>query len=109
MPHTIPASTNNTAAWKHNEEALMLPPRSKFEVTSYGKTQPRFWFQCQKFGKRAIGNVHYATDNSIGSMIDGSSFSGLLTRVEIGHIRVGSAGNGCMRSSGSGSSLSHRA
>jgi hypothetical protein len=32
--------------------------------------------------------------NSIGSTIEGSSFSGLLTRVEIGHIRIGSAGNG---------------
>jgi malonyl CoA-acyl carrier protein transacylase len=28
----------------------------------------------------------------IGSRIEGSSFSGLLTRVEIGHIRFGSAG-----------------
>ena len=27
----------------------------------------------------------------IGSTIDGSSFSGLLTRVEIGHMRIGSA------------------
>jgi hypothetical protein len=26
--------------------------------------------------------------------MDGSSFSGLLTRVDIGHIRIGSAGNG---------------
>ena len=32
--------------------------------------------------------------NSIGSMIDGSSFSGLFTRVEIGHIRIGSEGKG---------------
>jgi hypothetical protein len=30
----------------------------------------------------------------IGSTIDGSSFSGLLTRVEIGHIRIGPAGAG---------------
>jgi hypothetical protein len=36
----------------------------------------------------------HAADSSIGSTIDGSSFSGLLTRVEIGHIRIGSAGNG---------------
>ena len=36
------------------------------------------------------------------------SFSGLLTRVEIGHIRIGLAGNGCIRSTGSGSSLSQR-
>jgi hypothetical protein len=37
---------------------------------------------------------HYAAEvaNAIGSMIDGSSFSGLLTRVDIGHIRIGSAG-----------------
>jgi hypothetical protein len=46
---------------------------------------------------------------SIRSMIEGSSFSGLLTRVEIGHIHNGSAGNGLIRSPGSGSSLSHRA
>ena len=28
----------------------------------------------------------------LGSTIEGSSFSGLLTRVDIGHIRIGSAG-----------------
>ena len=44
----------------------------------------------------------YAADNSIGSTIEGSSFSGLLTRVEIGHIRIGSAGNGRISSCGSG-------
>ena len=50
----------------------------------------------------------YATDVdiSIGWTMEGSSFSGLLTRVEIGHIRIGSAGNGCIRSLGSGSSFS---
>jgi hypothetical protein len=42
--------------------------------------------------------------NSIGSRIDGSSFSGLLTRVEIGHIRIGSEGYGRIKSLGSGSS-----
>ena len=36
----------------------------------------------------------YATRVLTGSRIDGSSFSGLLTRVDIGHIRMGSAGNG---------------
>jgi hypothetical protein len=46
---------------------------------------------------------------SIGSTIAASSFSGLLTRVEIGHIRIGAAGNGRIRSRGSGSSLSQRA
>ena len=38
--------------------------------------------------------------NSIGSTIDGSSFSGLLTRVEIGHIRIRLAGNGRISSRG---------
>ena len=47
--------------------------------------------------------------NSIGSTIEGSSFSGLLTRVEIGHIRMASAGKGRINSCGSGSSLSQRA
>ena len=45
----------------------------------------------------------------MGSTIDGSSFSGLLTRVEIGYIRRGSAGNGRINSRGSGSSLSQMA
>jgi hypothetical protein len=52
------------------------------------------------------GEVRSKTTNAIGSTIEGSSFSGLLTRVEIGHIRIGSAGNGRIRSRGSGSSLS---
>src|SRR6516165_2479249 len=53
---------------------------------------------------------HYAASlaNWTGSTIEGSSFSGLLTRVEIGHIRIRPAGNGRIRSRGSGSSLSHR-
>jgi hypothetical protein len=38
------------------------------------------------------------------SKIDGSSFSGLFTRVEIGHIRIGPAGNGRIKSRGSSSS-----
>lgn len=43
------------------------------------------------------------------STMDGSSFSGLLTRVEIGHIRIRPARNCRIRSCGSGSSLSQRA
>jgi hypothetical protein len=39
--------------------------------------------------------------SSIGSTIEASSFSGLLTRVDIGHIRNSSAGNGRIRSLGS--------
>jgi hypothetical protein len=42
-------------------------------------------------------------------MIDGSSFSGLLTRVEIGHMRIGSDGNGRIWLRGSGSSANQRA
>jgi hypothetical protein len=54
--------------------------------------------------------VLYAAEvsNAIGSTIEGSSFSGLLARIEIGHIRIGSAGKGLIRSRGSGSSLSQR-
>ena len=50
----------------------------------------------------------HAADSLIGSRIEELSFSGLLTRVEIGHIRIGSAGNGRIKSCGSGSSLSQR-
>jgi N-methylhydantoinase B/oxoprolinase/acetone carboxylase alpha subunit len=45
----------------------------------------------------------------LGSIIDGSSFSGLLTRVEIGHIRIRPSWKGRIRSRASGSSPSHRA
>ena len=47
--------------------------------------------------------------SSIGSTIERSSFSGLLTRVEIGHMRIRSAANGRIKSHGSGSSLTQRA
>ena len=42
--------------------------------------------------------MQLCADSITGSMIDGSSLSGLLTRVEIGHIRIGSAGNGRIKS-----------
>ena len=41
--------------------------------------------------------------SSTGSTMDGSSFSG-LTGFEIGHVRIGSAGKGRIKSRGSGSS-----
>lgn len=40
------------------------------------------------------------TFNVINSMIEGSSFSGLFTRVEIGLIRIGSDGKGRIKSAG---------
>jgi hypothetical protein len=59
---------------------------------------------------KAVAQFNYAAEvaNAIGSTIKGSSFSSLLTLVEIGHIRMGSAGNGRIKSRGSGSSLSQR-
>jgi hypothetical protein len=47
--------------------------------------------------------------SSLGSTIEASSFSGLFTRVDIGHTRICSAGNGRITSAGSGSSPSQRA
>ncbi len=44
----------------------------------------------------------------IGSRMAGSSFSGLLTRIEIGHIRIRGAGKARIRSFGSGSSPNQR-
>jgi len=55
-----------------------------------------------------LAHLTHAADNSIGSTIDGSSFSGLLTRVEIGHIRIGLLGYGRSKSRGSGSPLIQR-
>jgi hypothetical protein len=46
--------------------------------------------------------------NENGSMIDGSSFSDLLTRVEIGDIRIGSAGCGRSKPCGSVATPSQR-
>ena len=63
------------------------------------------------FLRSLASSLRYAASvaSSMGSIIDGSSFSGLLTRVEIGHIRIRSAGNGSIKSRGSGSSPSQGA
>ena len=57
----------------------------------------------------AVSTYATAVGHSIGSMIDGSSFSSLLTRVEIGQMRIGPEGNGRINTYGSWSSLSQRA
>ena len=57
----------------------------------------------------AVATVRYGDSNPIGSTIEGSAFSGLFTRVEIGHIRISPAGKGRIKSRGSGSSPSQRA
>ena len=46
-----------------------------------------------QYSPRITAHLGELADDIIGSIIDGSSLSGLLTRVEIGHIRIGSAGN----------------
>ena len=74
------------------------------DVHSCGVSAASRWRPLERCGPYAA-----SVATSIGSIIDGSSFSGLLTRVEIGHIRIKSAANGRMRSRGSGSSLSQRA
>jgi hypothetical protein len=43
-----------------------------------------------------------SVSSCIGSTIEGSSFFGLLTLVDIGHIRISSVGNGRIGSAGSG-------
>ena len=53
---------------------------------------------------REYRRYSYAAVSSSGSTIDGSSFSGLFTRVEIGYIRIGAAGKGRIKSRGSLSS-----
>jgi hypothetical protein len=68
----------------------------------------RFAVRASRQSRSAQFNYAAEVAIAIGSTIEGSSFSGLLTRVEIGHIRIGSAGNGLIRSPGSGSSLSQR-
>jgi hypothetical protein len=44
----------------------------------------------------------YAASPATSSSSDASSFFGVLTRFEIGHMRIGSAGNEISRSCGSG-------
>jgi hypothetical protein len=51
-----------------------------------------------QYSPRITAHLGELADDIIGSIIDGSSLSGLLTRVEIGHIRIGSAGNGRIKS-----------
>jgi hypothetical protein len=74
----------------------------------------RFPVKNRKFtgrGTRFTCTSRYAASvvTSIGSVMDGSSFSGLFTRVEIGQMRMSSAGNGRIKSRGSASSPSQRA
>jgi hypothetical protein len=89
-PKTLAVTTPQE---RHADSAVKVS-----KVNAATRTAPKTWER------------NYAAEvaNTTGSTIEGSSFSGLLTRVEIGHIRIGSAGNGRIRSPGSGSSLSHR-
>ena len=59
-------------------------------VTRPGIPSPRAVMSKHRRGQPKAASVA----NSIDSIIEGSSFSGLLTRVEIGHIRIRPAGNG---------------
>jgi hypothetical protein len=70
--------------------------------------RPRFAVRASRQSRSAQFNYAAEVANAIGSTIKGSSFSGLLTLALIGHIRMGSAGNGRIKSRGSGSSLSQR-
>jgi hypothetical protein len=90
--------TNNRRTCPRHVKRPSNPVRTKAAVT----------YLCPSIMEPGTSRALYAADNSIGSRIEGSSFSGLLTRVEIGHIRIGSAGNGPIRSRGSYSSLSQR-
>jgi hypothetical protein len=97
--------------------AALLPPG--IEATRMGKREYRFRQPSLGREVRVSTDPNYygsagrsqaaSVARSIDSMIEGSSFSGLLTRVDIRHIRIGSAGNDRIRSAGSGSSPSHRA
>jgi hypothetical protein len=62
----------------------------------------RQWRLCSpaRHQNKAVDEGRHAAElvNLIGTMIEGSSFSGLFTRVEIGHIRIGSDGNGRIKS-----------
>jgi hypothetical protein len=81
----------------------------KNHISSHELRKLRIECVRRLFKPLAMANP-YATEtfNVMGSMIEGSSFSGLFTRVEIGHIRIGSDGKGRIKSRGSGSSLSQR-
>jgi hypothetical protein len=111
------------------ERELLLPPYDFLKGHGIILLDPGVAVQCLRAERRArVGNVtplvaaaaapndslrcgtrHAASvASSLGSTIDGSSFSGLLTRVDIGHMRIRSAGNGLVGSPGSGSSPSPR-
>ena len=80
-----------------------MPRKLKSYQTSLG-------FAAKAVRPRAFVAVHAASVfDLIGSRIEESSFSGLLTRVEISHIRIRSAGKDRTRERGSASSLSQRA
>ena len=106
-PSLIRCATLSHAS-KRASQLPLLGPHSPDtpNIASYAVRRPRRESSASSIGRRVL----YATEvaKPIGSTIEGSSFSGLLTRVQIGHIRIGSAGNGSTKSRGSGSSLSQR-
>jgi hypothetical protein len=94
---------------------LPLPVGRKGQEAELRRSRSRCLAQPYCAGVCAIAQPGYsaqaaATDPgpATGSRIDGSSFSGLLTRVDIGHMRSRSDGNGFSASRGLGSSPSHR-
>jgi hypothetical protein len=66
------------------------------------------WRSHLNDGNRHLGlpspsnKIFFCRQGSLTGAVEGSSFSGLLTHVDMGHIRVGSAGYGRIKSSGSG-------
>jgi hypothetical protein len=52
-------------------------------------TVSRFAVRASRQNRSAQFNYAAEVAIAIGSTMEGSSFSGLLTRVEIGHIRIG--------------------
>src|SRR5262249_10294769 len=80
--------------WLVSDVGCYALPASLAAVTPSAATQPLAQIapRCEAYG---------LVTSSIGCRIAGSSFSGLFTRVEIGHMRISSAGNGRIRSCGS--------
>jgi hypothetical protein len=106
----IPGDRSDIARSKESRGGSCAPrPGHRATFSHEGALRARHEVGCLPSpGQTPTGGRLWTMGGSIGSIIEGSSFSGLLTRLEIGHIRIRLAGNGRIRSRGSRSSQSQR-
>jgi hypothetical protein len=98
-----PTNQHYASTWSLPRRPVSSAPHKKLNQKA-GRMNLR---KLQATGLQSKG-AHTSDNSVVRSKSDGSSFSGLFTRVEIGHMVIGSEGQVMRRSRGSGSALSQQ-